>query len=163
MGEICVGKAGQTLGTLLGSCVGVLLVDERRSLAALAHIQLPSSLIGTSRLNESRGKYADTAILELLRCMQASDSVEHGIVAHVAGGADMFVTSRSMTVGQQNIAATTRALAESNLTIASSHCGGNRARRLQFEIDTGDLQIEIVDRSAYAEIGPLPMPSETNR
>lgn len=142
MGEIGVGRAGETLVTLLGSCVAVVLFDRHRKTAAMAHIQLPVSLSTVSARIDGPGKFADTAIPQLLQHL--SSPVPSRLVAHVAGGADMFVSSRDPTIGQLNIQATKRLLNELSIPLASSDFGGTRARRLRFEVDTGELQIEII-------------------
>lgn len=95
MGEIGIGSAGQTLSTLLGSCVGVIVFDPKRAVAGLAHIQLPASSLRGSQAEDSLGKYADIAIPELLRqVLPGGGSVPSSLrlVTHIAGGADMFAT-----------------------------------------------------------------------
>ena len=49
MGEMQVGGNGDTLRTLLGSCIGLALYDRRRKIGGLAHIVLPESRGKTER------------------------------------------------------------------------------------------------------------------
>ena len=67
MGELAVIQETGVLRTLLGSCVGLVLYDQRNRVGALAHIVLPSA----NGSNTHPGKYADTAIPELIRLMAA--------------------------------------------------------------------------------------------
>ena len=49
----------------LGSCVGVVIYDEKKELAGMAHVMLPdSSLARTGQFNIA--KFADTAVKELV-------------------------------------------------------------------------------------------------
>lgn len=150
MGEIGIGSAGQTLSTLLGSCVGVIVFDPKRGVAGLAHIQLPVSSPGVSQTQDSLGKYADIAIPELLRQVRSGGDPEpfsNRLVTHIAGGADMFATSRTETVGKLNIVATQKILTELQLRVSRSDCGGTRARRVRFDIASGDLEIQTINAS----------------
>lgn len=58
----------------LGSCVGVVIYDQSRGIAGLAHIMLPdSSLARAGAINTS--KYADTAVKELVNKLIANVSI----------------------------------------------------------------------------------------
>jgi chemotaxis protein CheD len=93
MGELAVCQKGECLRTLLGSCLGVALYDRRLKLGGLVHVVLPQSP-GPSELP---GKYADTAIPELLRQMRLLARGEPlRTVAKLAGGANMFNSSGSL-------------------------------------------------------------------
>lgn len=149
MGEIGVGQSGDTLVTLLGSCVAVILFDPNAKKAALAHIQLPESSSfppATDREAsvETAGKYADTAIPALMQ--EFSNPAQSRLFVHLAGGADMFKTSRLLTVGKLNIQAAERLLGELNLSIISHDCGGLLARRVRFEVSTGMMLVEKVEK-----------------
>ena len=148
MGEICIGRPGDRLVTVLGSCVGVLLVDRERKTAGLAHIQLPSSSSATIGPSDPPGKYADVAVAELVQRLGASNR----LVAHLAGGADMFETSRALTVGQLNIRATQQLINERNIPIASKDFGGTLARRLSFDVGCCNLLVETV-KTNVEEVG----------
>ena len=58
------------LKTILGSCVGIILHDPDRRVSGLAHIMLPAK----HRDDGTAGKYADTAIPELLARLTGSGS-----------------------------------------------------------------------------------------
>jgi len=150
MGEIGVGGSGDTLVTLLGSCVAVVLFDPRRKRAGLAHIQLPESHRLAFSPTDGNGKYADTAIPELLGLLTTGD--RSSLIAHLAGGADMYPTSRGMTVGRLNIQAAERLLIERRVPIVSSDCGGILARRVRFDVATGKIQIDFIEKTTGAGI-----------
>ena len=102
IGEIRIAQTGQSLSSLLGSCVGIVIHDRQNAVAGLAHVQLPDSA-GTQ--TQQHGKYADTAVPEMIRQIRSivtsrlnrslreinRDKISaSGLIAHLAGGADMF-------------------------------------------------------------------------
>ena len=63
IGQIGVAKGGGVLRTFVGSCVGLVLHVGSQRAAGLAHVMLPAS----NGRGTPPGKYADTALAELLK------------------------------------------------------------------------------------------------
>lgn len=148
MGQIAVARAEGLLRTLLGSCVGVALYDRRTKSAALAHILLPDS----RGVPGPPGKFADTAIAEMIRLLAESSSEPHrGLTAKIAGGAQMFATTGpAATIGQQNLLAVEQQLALRRITILGRHVGGVQGRRMELDAATGRVTIETVGAAPEA-------------
>ena len=90
MGQIEVAQGGRhVLRTLLGSCIGLTLHDPRTRVGGLAHIVLPASRGDMS----PPGKFADTALPELLRLIGELGGRTDKLIAKVAGAANMFSAS----------------------------------------------------------------------
>jgi chemotaxis protein CheD len=142
MGEIAVARAGTTLRTLLGSCLGLALYERRLQVGALAHIVLPSS-VGAQG---SPGKFADTAVPAMLaRLHELTNGNRLRLEAKIAGGANMFAASDvGNTVGVQNTQAVERVLGEYRIPIAGRHCGGEQGRKMLFDLTTGVVTIDVV-------------------
>lgn len=142
MGEIAVARAGSTLRTLLGSCLGLALYDRRLQVGALAHIVLPSAPDSQGK----PGKYADTAVPAMLaRLRELTNGDRLRLEAKIAGGANMFAAADiGNTVGVQNLQAIERLLAEHRIPIAGRHCGGEQGRKMIFDLTTGVVTIDIV-------------------
>jgi chemotaxis receptor (MCP) glutamine deamidase CheD len=64
--------------------------------------------------------------------------------ARIAGGAAMFTTRVTETIGKQNIEATEILLAGLRIPIAARHCGGGQGRRMSLDLATGVVTIEVV-------------------
>ena len=126
----------------MGSCVAIVLHDPASRTAALAHVQLPTS---ADQPACELGRYADTAVPELVRQLQKRSGLGVSPVAHIAGGADMFPVSHARSVGQLNIAAVKSLLLSHEIPILTEHCGGNLARRLVFDIQLGRLQVHLIE------------------
>ena len=97
MGEIGVAKGPGSLRTFVGSCVGLGIYCQREKVAGLAHIVLPDS----KGQGEPAGKYADTAIPETIRLLEALVG-RRGLrlSAKVVGGAKMFAFQKGITIHQ---------------------------------------------------------------
>ncbi|MFN7807004.1 MAG: chemotaxis protein CheD [Planctomycetaceae bacterium] len=141
MGELAVCQKGDSLRTLLGSCLGVVLYDRRLKLGGLAHVVLPCG----SGNAELPGKYANTAIPELLRRMRLLAKGETlRPVAKLVGGANMFNSSgSSATIGEQNIQAVEKLLEEQKIPVVARHVGGEQGRRMLLDSATGLVTVEI--------------------
>ncbi|MGH2909757.1 MAG: chemotaxis protein CheD, partial [Solirubrobacteraceae bacterium] len=94
----------------LGSCIALVMIDSQAQIAGLAHVMLPQSS-GPTTLP---GKFADTAVPELLDRMTALGATPERLRVAIAGGAQMFA-GESMEIGARNTAATRLALRRAGL------------------------------------------------
>lgn len=140
MGEMAVVQGAYVLRTLLGSCIGLALYDSRRRIGGLAHIVLPNS----NGQGTPPGKYADTAIPELMRQIEQLGGNLRNISARFAGGSNMFATSGPGSIGEQNQAVVDQLLKEAGIPVLGRHCGGQQGRRMALNVETGVVTIEIV-------------------
>ena len=140
MGEFFAAVDGTALRTLLGSCVGLVLYDQRQKVGGLAHIVLPFARGAT----DHPGKYADTAVPALVHEMQQLVGGELKMIAKLAGGASMFRTTVAANIGVQNIATCEQLLGDLRIPIVARHCGGTQGRRMSLDTSNGKVLIEIV-------------------
>ena len=145
MGMICFGKTPEKLGTLLGSCIGLALYDKKRKIGALAHIMLPlNENINESTAEKSQnGKYADTAINEMVKYLRNNGVCNGEIEAKFAGGAEMFSIKKTnaMKIGKRNEEAVKQILREKNIRIVNSDTGGNTGRKIIFDLNSFTFNI----------------------
>ena len=136
-----------TLG--LGSCVGIALRDPVTGIGGLAHVMLPDSTAihnGSSNIP----KFADTGITQLVKEMVALGAVQSRLVAKLAGGATMFqfaTKSDMMQIGQRNVEASKKKLAELKIPILAEDTGANYGRTVTFFPETGDFVIRAVGKT----------------
>jgi len=141
IGEIGAARDSGVLRTFVGSCVGLALLDRRRRLGALAHIMLPDS----QSAGTPPGKYADTAIPEMLRLLGGlAAGGPLRLAAKLVGGAKMFAFQSGTTVGDQNVAAVERILASLDIPVLGRDCGGDRGRRITLDVASGDVRVEAL-------------------
>jgi chemotaxis protein CheD len=131
--------------TGLGSCIGICIWDKQKKIAALVHIMLPDSTQTKSLTN--RTKFADTGVLEAVERLYKAGASTVGLVAKIAGGAQMFkVSSESdvLKVGERNSAAVIANLKKNHIRLLAHDVGGNFGRTIIFNIETGELQIKTI-------------------
>jgi len=137
-----------TLG--LGSCVGIAIRDPVTKIGGLAHIMLPDSK--SVRNNSNIPKFADTGIEELVRQMTKRGANRGRLVAKIAGGAQMFgfnSNSEMVRVGERNVQATKKKLAEMKIPILAEDTGKNFGRTVIFYPETGEFVIRAVGKAQY--------------
>ncbi|KLO22387.1 chemotaxis protein CheD [Marinitoga sp. 1197] len=147
IGEYFSSKSPDILVTLgLGSCVGVCIWDKNKKIGGLIHVMLPKS--PGSNVNKP-GKYADLGIPLLLEDLKKLGGSNY--TAKIFGGAAMFKGS-SMDVGQKNIIAVKEQLKKERIRIIAEDTGGNRARSIEFNLDTGEVMVKKVGGGEKVEI-----------
>ncbi|KAB2494676.1 chemotaxis protein CheD [Priestia endophytica] len=119
----------------LGSCVGVVIYDQKEKMAAMAHVMRPyAEKSGDRKFN--RAKYADTAVYALCETLLQNGGKLENFRAKIAGGAQMFQhysTEHDMRIGPRNIEALKRFLHEVNVPLLSKDVGGRRGRTIKFD------------------------------
>jgi chemotaxis protein CheD len=139
MAQIALVAQGEVARAVLGSCIGLVIYHEPKRTAAVAHIVLPQ---GQDRPGPA-GKFADTAIPEMLAMLAACNISRVGLVAKLAGGANMFSSSGPLQIGRENHAMVTQLLHGLRIPVVSEHVGGKVGRRITFDSSSGQLQIEM--------------------
>lgn len=145
--KVCVSPDSvTTLG--LGSCVGIALRDPVTKIGGLAHIMLPDSTV--IRGSESNpAKFADTGIMLLVKQMEAKGASRSRMTAKLAGGAMMFAFQNKnelVRVGDRNVEASRKKLAELGIRILAEDVGANYGRTVIFYPETGDYVIRAVGK-----------------
>ena len=129
----------------LGSCVGILLYDTEKKTTALIHIMLPDS--STFREITNPYKFADLAIPLVLKELEEMGTRKRHLIAKIAGGAAMFKFSEqsiNSDIGERNIIAVKKALANENIKIVAEDVGGSKGRSMFAYSDTGKVMIKVV-------------------
>jgi len=137
MAEIAVSRheADVLVALGLGSCIGVALLDGASLVAGLAHVVLPESRPGAT----TPGKFADTAVPELLRRVIGLGATRGRLHAVLVGGAQMFAVSAggALDIGRRNEQAVRTALAVAGIPITTTLTGGGAGRTMRVHIGSG--------------------------
>ena len=152
MAEIQIGSSGDRIQALgLGSCVGLVIYDKASRIGGMAHIMLPDSQVNRGELTQP-GKFADTAVPELLELVINKGGNRGRLVVKIAGGAEMFTfagkDSPKLAVGQRNVEATRKHLKQAGLRITAEDVGGNHGRTFEIDLETLEATIKIVGQNA---------------
>lgn len=148
MADFNICKAPDAITTLgLGSCVGIALYDSSRKVAGLAHIMLPDSQ--SVKNNSNIAKFADTGIDACINMMIKNGASRIGLVAKIAGGAQMFAFGSNndmLRIGERNVIATKAKLKQLGIRILAEDTGNNYGRTIEFYPETGELLIKAVGK-----------------
>jgi chemotaxis protein CheD len=149
LAEIKLARPPQILRTSgLGSCVGVVVYDEKTNVAAMAHVMLPDSNLARDK-HLRAGKYADTAVQalkEMLNEHRASSFSK--LKAKIAGGSQMFqfqTENEMMRIGKRNVEAVKEHLHQLGIELVAEDVGGNVGRTIEFDPETFILTVRKVN------------------
>lgn len=147
--DLKIVKAPQIVRTSgLGSCVAVIIFDQERQLAGLAHIMLPDSKMAKGGLI-NKAKFADTAIEELIDQLLKQGAFPQRLQAKISGGAEMFQFSNKrdlLRIGERNIKAVRKSLSFFKVGIIEEDVGGNTGRSVEFDPGTSLMTIRTIDK-----------------
>ncbi|WP_421907825.1 chemotaxis protein CheD [Methanolacinia petrolearia] len=141
IGELKIGGFVMTsIG--LGSCIAVVLHDKKKAVGGVAHVMLPNS----NDKKDRPGKYADTAVPELLGELIAEGSNKRDIIAKIAGGSSMFRQFKgNLDIGGRNIEAVKEALNMNRIPLEGEDTGGNVGRSIMY--DPGQSGVIVIRRA----------------
>ncbi|MGE5615195.1 MAG: chemotaxis protein CheD [Bacillota bacterium] len=146
MADLQVGRHPCILTTLgLGSCVGIALYDPTKKIVGLAHVMLPSSTQARNKTNLA--KFADTAVAKLVNDMVDIGATRSGIVAKLAGGAQMFAfndTPEMLRIGLRNVMSAKEVLNMLNIPLIAEDTGGDYGRTIELNSENGKLLIKTI-------------------
>lgn len=146
-GDVAVGKCGDQLHTVLGSCVALILWAPQRHVAAMAHIALPGVEGAPAAVHDTRR--ADHAWRDMCDALKRRGVDPVSCICKVFGGARVF-NHRHSNVGEKNIEAVRRLLAHHGVKVMAAHIGGTGYRELRLDVDTGDAWVR--HRAGYVQV-----------
>lgn len=126
----------------LGSCVAVGLFDPETLIGGLGHMLLPhrpdAGPLGLA------SKYVDAGIFQMVDELVRAGANRDGLVAKIAGGANMFETSYQTlinSIGARNAKSARETLASLGIPLLGAEVGGNRGRTVEFDLATGNMMV----------------------
>jgi chemotaxis protein CheD len=140
-----ISSSPDILRTILGSCVGICLYDEKSRIGGMCHIMLPTYKEGS----QSVKKYADSAIPLALEEMGKRGANRSRVTAKIVGGAKMFnISERSIMgeIGGNNVHKVREVLAGLNIAVIAEDTGGNYGRTIDFYLENGDVKIKSMGK-----------------
>lgn len=144
--DLKVAKSPDVLRTILGSCVGICLIDMENKIAGLSHIMLPVR----NNVDSNPKKYADSALPLLLKEMYRAGAKKENIVAKMIGGSTMFQMSENSMmgeIGKNNVIKVKKILKEAKIKIIAEDVGGDYGRTIDFYSDSGKIKIKSLGKA----------------
>jgi chemotaxis protein CheD len=147
IGDVKVAAEDSMLYTIgLGSCVAIALYDPKKKIGGLAHAMLPTP--GNGRKDAPPGRFAETAVSELLRLMEEEGAERSRLRARLAGGASMFrdvLEGEGLRLGRRNVEAAHAALEEAGIEVESEDVFGTYGRSVFLRTTDGQLLVSSVN------------------
>jgi len=145
MADLKVAKNPDILTTLgLGSCVGITLYDKLTKIGGMAHVMLPTY---KGFEGQNIAKFADSAIIELVKQLTRIGTTRNALIAKIAGGAHMFGRTSNndmLKIGERNAAASLAILKQLGIPVHANDTGGTHGRTIELHTETGALKIRTV-------------------
>ncbi len=141
-GQVALGRAGDHLKTLLGSCVSVILTDPRRTIGVMCHIVHVGH---PNAANKNNTAYGSVAMAEMVRRLYEIGFAPRSCEAYVFGGGNMFpklVTRHH--VGSNNGDWVMGYLEHHKIRVLKEDLGGHGYRKLSWVVGFGEPVVETV-------------------
>ena len=142
-GEFHFSKAPEKIGTLLGSCIAIVLWHPVLKIGGMCHFVLPRRpySIGHKELD---GRYADDAIKLFEQSAKKQRTSLKEYQAKIFGGGNHLPNQSDIqdSIGSKNAEAAMILLLDKNVDITVVDVGENWARRVIFELQTGDVWVK---------------------
>ncbi len=147
MSEIKVAKGPAIFTCLgLGSCIGLVAIDEQADVCGMIHIMLPEAF--KDKPVDKPGKFADTGIPELLSQMEKLGASKSRMIMAYAGGAQVFKfgsdSSSRLDVGARNGDAVTKILKSLGARVLAYDIGGSSGRTVIVNAEDGEVKVRTV-------------------
>lgn len=147
IGDIKVATESSLLFTIgLGSCVAIALYDPDAKVGGLAHAMLPHPHDG--RGDAPAGRFATTAVAELLRQVEERGAARTRLRARLAGGASMFrdvLEGDGLRLGRRNVDAALEALQAAAVPVEGQDVLGTYGRSVFLRTTDGKLLVTSVN------------------
>ena len=141
-GDVVLGRLGDRLETLLGSCVSIILTDPRRTVAVMCHIVHSGAAPVDERGAETT--HAERALAAMFTLLQGCGISPHLCEAYLYGGGNMFPSLfKQAHVGQNNTDWAVQALADFGIPLRGQDTGGTAFRRIAWNVGPGAPEVRL--------------------
>lgn len=142
-GEFYFGKSPEKIGTLLGSCIAITLWHPILKIGGMCHFVLPRQAHSSIHHNLD-GRYADGAMTLFEKSVKKHKTSINEYQAKIFGGGNHLPhqSDKEDTIGTKNAETAMMLLIERNVDIMVADVGENWARRVIFELETGDVWVK---------------------
>lgn len=152
IGQVKIGRPGETLTAILGSCVGIGFLHPAREIYGLSHCLLSKSqgpIRAKTRAGVGEGRHVDQAIASLLSMMEVGPDELKQLRVILAGGANMSMpvdTPAEQLVGTTNAKFARSSIRAAGLRLLDDDLGGTNGRRVTIDCDSGEFEIQSIPR-----------------
>lgn len=146
IGDVKIARNGETLKTILGSCVGIGFIWKNRRVCGLAHCLLAEAPTKTFAVG---GRFVDQAVPSLMALMKIHPEHLSEIQVILVGGGNMTqpgAKNVDALVGSNNFKIAERELKKHGLNVICLDRAGEEGRRVFINSSDGSYLIESIPR-----------------
>jgi putative nucleotidyltransferase with HDIG domain len=139
------GRSPVVLKAVLGTCVGVAIIDRENQVGGLIHLLLSESTAANMSANPAR--YAASGLPLFINALIKNGARKEHMVAAIAGGALVGPVNRqdlALNIGGQTAEVANRIILEHDITIGQSETGGGFSCCLCLDMSKWETYIEPV-------------------
>ncbi len=142
MGCMHVDRRPNRLVALLGSCVGIALMDPLSGVGGLAHVMLPEN----HSEDDKPAKYANTAVPALIAGVVRAGARRDRLKALIAGGANTLGSNPDglLRIATHNIEGVRAALKAAKIGIRDEDLGGTTSRKMRVDLWNCKMHIKLL-------------------
>lgn len=148
-GDFASSKDDMVLCTVLGSCIAVVLYDQRLEMGGMNHFMLPELTNKRAFFSDESGKYGMFAMELLINDMIKRGSRKENWVAKVFGGGHVLhgtgASGMVSRVPENNIEFAEAYLENEKIPIVSRDTGGNQGRKIYLYTTTGKVLLKRLE------------------
>ncbi len=150
-GEFYVSRLDEMIGTLLGSCIAVCLIDMIHGVAGMNHFMLPGRITQQDIFADKTARYGITAINNLLREIERNGGIRNRLEAKIFGGGHVLDTQKINAIPSDNIQLARIMMEMEDIPIVTSDVGENYTRKLLMDVKTGRVYLRKTTRADVIE------------
>lgn len=147
-GEYYSTKDDEMISTVLGSCVSIVLYDEKNNVGGINHFMLARDSKGEledSQTDKKLGKFGEYAIDLLIEDIKKKGGVFENFEAKVFGGGNIFnLPDIDSQVGNVNSKFAFEYLKKLGIPVVKSDTGGNYPRKIYFDPSTRKVYMKYI-------------------
>jgi len=125
----------------LGSCVALIVMVQKRSMGAMAHIALPDSSVDPEKASVQPAYFADRAVACVLDEFACRGIISKEMVVKLVGGAQMLDPQGIFDIGRRNVLEIKKHLWQHFLAPLAEDVGGSVSRTVSLLIGEGKVVV----------------------
>lgn len=146
-GEYHVSRENEIIGTLLGSCIAVCLIDRKNGVAGMNHFMLPGRITRNDLFSDKSAKYGITAINNLLTDVERAGAVKKNLIAKVYGGGHVLGPESGINaIPSDNIRIALIMMELEDIHVEHTDVGDDYTRKLMMDVKTGKIYLKKTTR-----------------
>jgi len=145
-------EPNEVISTLLGSCIAACIRCTKTGYGGLNHFLLPSVKGRNIQDDTQAMRYGDYAMEVLIGAILRSGGSRNNLEAKIFGGANMFTTCASKTVGGSNIQFVLDFINAEGIALIAEDIGGTTGRKIYFHPASGKVKVQRLHKEKEADV-----------